>query len=285
MSTPEIVVIGCANMDILGMPDKAFALWDSNIGRVTFRPGGVGRNIAERCAALPARTALIAAFGNDQNARMLIGDCEKKGIDISRALHFEQPSSIYLCVHDAEGDMIAAVNDMRLSEQMTPAALEPLLSFINGAGVCVLDANLPEDTLAFLAERVTVPLVADPVSRAKAPRLLPILGRLAAFKPNLSEALALSGAETPEDAARWLIDLGVMRVFISMGRAGVYYADALVQGTLRPARIETIPQTGAGDAFTAGVSRALLRGKDTRDCAQAGLNASADFFRQISSAD
>ena len=279
MKKIEIIVVGCANMDILGVPEGTFTLRDSNIGHVLFRPGGVGRNIAERCAALPAKTALIAAFGNDKNAEALIADCELKGIDASLSPRFDEPSSIYLCVHDGAGDMIAAVNDMRLSKRLTREALAPLIPSINAAGVCVLDANLPEDTLLFLADAVTVPLIADPVSLVKAPRLVPILSKLAAFKPNLSEALALSGADSPEQAAQWLLQRGVKRAFISMGREGVYFADAGDCGALRPAKIETAPQTGAGDAFTAGAARAVLNGAPVRACAQAGMDAAADFLR------
>lgn len=279
MNEIEMIVVGCANMDILGVPEGTFTLRDSNIGHVIFRPGGVGRNIAERCAALPAKTALIAAFGNDRNADALIFDCEQKGIDVRLSPRFDEPSSVYLCVHDGAGDMIAAVNDMRLSKRLTRAVLAPLIPHINAAKVCVLDANLSEDALLFLAGAVTAPLIADPVSLVKAPRLMPILPKLFAFKPNLSEALALSGADTPEQAAKWLLQQGVRRAFISLGREGVYFADENDGGFLRPERIETAPQTGAGDAFTAGIARAALLGASVRDCARAGMKAAADFLR------
>jgi len=50
-----ILVIGGANMDILGMPGEHFAWRDSNIGRVMLSPGGVGRNMAEHLARAGAR--------------------------------------------------------------------------------------------------------------------------------------------------------------------------------------------------------------------------------------
>ena len=57
----------------------------------------------------------------------------------------------------------------------------------------LLDANLSEEALVFLAENLRAPLFADAVSAAKAPRLRPVLGRLTAFKPNRMEAELLSG--------------------------------------------------------------------------------------------
>ena len=41
-----IVVIGGVNCDISGTPGAALRMGDSNPGRITFTPGGVGRNIA-----------------------------------------------------------------------------------------------------------------------------------------------------------------------------------------------------------------------------------------------
>ena len=59
--------------------------------------------------------------------------------------------------------------------------------------------------IAYLAERLRVPVVADPVSGVKATRLHPLLGRLDALKPNRDEALLLTGEATCEAAARALL--------------------------------------------------------------------------------
>lgn len=46
------VVIGGANMDILGTPGQALTPGSSTPGTVSYSPGGVGRNIAENLARL-----------------------------------------------------------------------------------------------------------------------------------------------------------------------------------------------------------------------------------------
>lgn len=94
------------------------------------------------------------------------------------------------------------------------------------ADAVVLDANLEAETLVFIAENCTVPLYADPVSTAKAPRLLGALKRLRAIKPNAMEAMALTGEKDPERAALALLERGVEQVFISLGRDGMLAARA-----------------------------------------------------------
>ncbi len=269
----KIAVIGGINMDILGTPSGIFSLRDSNIGHVSMQPGGVGRNIAAQAAALNADVTFFTAFGNDAMAQTLMTACQRDGLDIRYAIKTDLPSSVYLAVHDENGDMLVGINDMALSDALTPSALAPLLPQINEAQACVLDANLPEETLAFLAPRITVPILLDPVSCQKAPRVAPILRYLTAIKPNLYEAETLTMEVTPEKAAEALLHQGVKRVFLSLGAEGVYYADADAQGYLRPNFVSTAAQTGAGDAMTAGLTVALCQGLGTKECAEAGMNA------------
>lgn len=274
MKTLRLAVVGGINMDILGCPTGPFSLKDSSIGHVSFRAGGVGRNIAAEAAKLSASVSLITAFGGDSTGQALKNACKRDWLDISHSLQTKLPSSVYMAIHDDKGDMVAGINDMALAEAITPEALQPHLCYINAAQGCVLDANLPENTLRFLASNVTAPILCDPVSCQKSERVLPILSHLTAIKPNLIEAQAMTGEETAENASRWLLERGVRRVFISMGQRGVYYADKDgTTGTLVPSSVSFEPQTGAGDAMSAGIAIALCRGLDTKACAQAGMDA------------
>ena len=169
--------------------------------------------------------------------------------------------------------MALAVNDMAAMERLTPDVLSPLLPQINGYDGCVLDTNLSAEALAFLASHAAIPLLLDPVSCQKAPRVLPILPRLAAIKPNRMEAQALTGEADPAQAARALLGMGVKNVFISLGGDGVYYANAQAHGLQPALPLPAAPLTGAGDALCAGLMRALLNGKDIQACAQEGVQS------------
>lgn len=272
----RIAVIGGMNMDIGGRSSSKLQLRDSNPGTVSLRPGGVGRNIAHDLRLLGAEVSLLSAVGDDAFGRELLASCEALGLDMSMTLRRpRERSSTYLYVTDDAGDMLLAVSDMDIVDRITPEALEPLLDRLNGFDAVVLDANLSQAALCFLAEKLTVPLYADPVSTAKAAKLLPILPRLRALKPNALEAKALAGEREAVRAARKLIAQGVKRVFLSMGEEGMLAAEG--ERALRLPRVPTlvVNTTGAGDAATAAMVWADLRGLDLEQTARFSRTAGA----------
>lgn len=264
-----ILVIGGANMDILGIPGEHFAWRDSNIGHVLLSPGGVGRNIAEHLARAGAGVELACVLGNDAFGLSLSQSCERLGIGLRHALRADASSCVYLAIHDAEGDMAAAINDMRAMDLLDAQAVRQLPP--SGFSVCLLDANLSQEALEAAANHMQVPLMADPVSCDKAARLKPILHRLRALKPNLMEAQYLTGQKEPEEAASALLDSGVAQVFISMGPRGVYCASAQERFLLPAPQVPPGPATGAGDAMTAGLACAIAQDMNLRETAQLGL--------------
>ena len=274
-------VIGAANIDIGGFPAGRLSMRDSNPGRVRLSAGGVGRNIACNLARLGVETHLIAALGGDPFADIARVDCARAGVRTDLAFEFpDAGSSVYLFIADADGDMQLAVNDMDICRRLTPEALESRLDALNAMDAVVLDANLSAEALEFLADRVTVPLLADAVSAAKAPRLLNVLPRLRALKPNGIEAGTLAGipVEGPESAAwaaRRLVEMGVQRVYVTLGEGGVCCADARGVFTLPCAPARMVNATGAGDAFTAALAWAELAGLDPLDAARAGMAAAS----------
>lgn len=277
-----VYVIGAVNMDISGTPVNELRAGDSNPGRITLSPGGVGRNIAENLRLLGRKVSLITIMGEDTYAGAIREHCLNAGIDLQYS--FTDPlgrTSAYLCVNERNGDLSAAVSDMAICDELTPAKLEPLLPVLNHGSMVIADANLPEETLAWIAKNVTVPIAADPVSVSKAPRLLPLLSRLTLIKPNVPEAELLTGMTIQGDinlrrAADALHRLGVKRVYISLGGRGVWADDTREGGMLIPCAPGTIVNTtGCGDAFVAAAADAYLNGLGTMDSARRALAASA----------
>ena len=276
----KIAVFGSANMDILGLTDDKLLLRDSNIGTVVLKPGGVGRNIASRICEHGSECKLFTAFGSDVLADGLKAECIRLGMDISGSVTLPGRTNVYLCVHDETGDMLTAINDMGLMAALTPEFAATIMDQINACDLCVLDANLSEETLAYTASHATVPLLMDAVSCAKARRALVAMPYLEGFKPNIYEAQLLTGCEKPEDCAVKLLELGVKRVFISLGEDGVYYADAEECGRIPVEKISDAPKTGAGDALCAGLAVALANHESTRACAEYGMRSAAKYLSQ-----
>lgn len=273
------VVIGGVNMDIGGQSFGPLVARDSNPGAVRVSPGGVGRNIAHNMALLGLDVRMLTALGDDLYARQIAAG--STGVDLSHALRCSGcPTSTYLYLAGPDGDMALAVSDMALCERITPEYLSGRLGLINHARLVVVDANLPAQTLAWLAENCTRPMFADPVSTAKAQRLKPILGKLHTIKPNRLEAELLTGIAVDSrqgltQAAKALLEAGVERVFLSLGSQGVYAAGDGQEVWLpsRPATL--VGANGAGDAFMAGLAWAFFQGTGLEQAALAGASAAA----------
>lgn len=280
-TAPYVAVVGAVNMDIGGRPSAPLVPRDSNPGRVRMSLGGVGRNIAHNMSLLGLDVRLVTAFGDDVYAHKITASCNELGIDISQSLQVPgAATSTYLFITEGDGDMAVAVSDMEIYEHITPAFLAGKVPFLNNARLVVIDANLPAESIAYLAEHCKAPLFVDPVSTAKAKKLAPILGRLHTLKPNRMEAELLSGVTIRtrvdvETAARALLDTGLERVFISMGEDGVYAAqgDTRARAPCFPARM--VNTTGCGDAFMAALAWAFLAELGLCESAMAGEAAAA----------
>ena len=276
MDARRVTVVGGANTDICGRPAQALIRRDSAPGTVSVRHGGVGRNIACDLARLGLRTRFVTALGDDSFGVSVREGCRSCGVDMSLTRTVPGARSpVYLYLSDEKGEMEAAVSDMELMAALTPANLRAQLGEIDDADAVVLDGNLPAETIAFLCENLRAPIVADPVSTAKAPRFASVLGRLAAIKPNLLEARALTGKQSPEDCAEALLRSGVGSVFLSLGAKGLLAASGEERVLLPCERTELVNATGAGDAATAAVVWAMVRGLDLAAAARAAVMAGA----------
>ena len=164
-----VVVIGGVNIDIGGKSYKPLISGDSNPGQSTTSLGGVGRNIAHNISLLDTDVRFLTAFGDDEYAQRIEASCANLGIDISHAKKVKNAStSTYIFLSDPSGDMALAVSDMSICEEITPGYLAENQQIINNAQVVVIDANIPENSIQWLAEHCTAPIFADPVSVSKA---------------------------------------------------------------------------------------------------------------------
>ncbi len=277
----RIAVVGGANMDIGGFPDGALAMGDSTPGRVRLSAGGVGRNVAENCARLGLDVELVTALGDDAYGRMLLEDCRSKGIGCENCrIAPGERTSVYLFMDDPRGDVLCAVNDMEIQRLLTPEFLAPRRAWLDGMDAVALDANLPEESIRFLAEELTAPLYADAVSAAKAGKLRCALERLHCLKLNRIEAELLTGTRILSEAqarqaALRLNGAGVERVYLTLGLDGAVCAEAGRSWLLPCAPRAAVNASGAGDAFLAALIWAGCEGLDPRESGIAGAAAAA----------
>ena len=284
MKGPLFAVIGGANIDIIAVPGRRVLPGDSAPGRIRFLPGGVGRNIAhalKKTAAAECRVELITALGGDDRSRFVREETEKAGVSLEYSLTFPGRSCpAYAAIMDG-GDLLSGVNDMGLLQEITPESLAPCRELLDRADMIVLDANLEQETLEWVAENFpSTPLFAETVSAVKCTRFKPVLSRLYGIKPNRKEAQELTGMEirTAEDAlegAARLYKEGVSHVIITLGKDGSVYYSSRGYGIIEaPSPGDITDINGAGDYYLAGVLPVLQEGLSLEEAARAGsMNA------------
>lgn len=291
-----VVLAGGINLDIQGISNSTFRSGDSNPGRIISSPGGVCRNIAENLSRLEIPVALLSAFGKDPEGESLKQDCLKKGIDVSLSLTAAGNTARYLCLASTDASLIGAVADMQIMQTLTPDFFESRKAVLAEAAAIVVDTNLPEASIDWLARqfgrtgrawragRKGPLLILDTVSAAKAPKARRALAEFDLVKPNLEEARVLAGldssvaTEAPE-IFEALHSSGALpaELYISLGERGIVYADYKLSETgfvpLPPPNVrpEAKNRSGAGDAACAGLVYASLHGLSMKEKAQYAL--------------
>lgn len=276
-----VVVIGGMNLDIAGLSGDIYREKDSNIGNIQMTVGGVGQNISQNLAKLDVSTYLITVYGDDYFGKFLSEECKKHNIRLDYAeCILNTKSSTYLYVTDDQGDMVTAVNDMKITENITPEFLERRINFINGASICVLDGNIPKESIEWLASHCTVTIFADPVSMSKVNRFENILDKIDTFKPNELEASFLSGVkivdtESAKEAARVLQQKGVKNVFISLGAKGILCSREGEVDCVPILNSHVVSVNGAGDCNMATITWARFQYNNTIPLIRVGMLAQA----------
>ena len=277
----SITVIGGANIDISAKYiSPATTTGDSHQGQISTSAGGVARNIAENLARLGSAVQLITGLGDDELSAPVRASLNLPLLDLSACYAPPNtPSDSYLSLYDMKGELVSAINQMRLVNKLTPSYLQRFKTQITGANLIIADCNLPTDTIYWLAALPDRPtLFFDGVSMEKITRLQSCLDRIDGLKCNRLEAAALlncSVRATPDQLVANLLQRGVDIVLLSLGSEGVQLGRSGQQ--LHFPLLEP-PQTiasvaGAGDALLAGFLHSHFNGASDEAAMHFGLRA------------
>jgi pseudouridine kinase len=276
----DIIVIGGTNIDIKAKTTSAHVAVTSNPGDVTSTSGGVARNVAHNLGLLGMRVALISVIGRDAGGQEAIASTLIAGVDLSMTQRSELPTGSYVAVLDHNGELVTAVNDMRILDSLTPGLVKQYSADLDTAKYIVADCNIRQDLLEWLALHHGDKLIVEPVSVAKSQKLKVLLDKHEVFlaTPNRDQLAALMEGGTD------LHECGLQNLVIHMGQQGV-----IVSSESGTTQIPSIMQphisdvTGAGDASVAGLVYGLVKGYDIPKAAQFGQAAASLVLNTTSS--
>ncbi len=304
ITAPEkkVVVVGGANLDIKGYSPN-YIKGSSSPGWIEESSGGVGRNIAEDLALLGQEVVLLTAISSDHFGQKIKEETEEAGVDIS---HFKTTSAqdyktgVYLAHLDQNGDLIGAVNDMRILKEIDSDYLREKRKIIETAAMMIFDTNLEESTINYLVELASekkMIKIADAVSVEKSLKLKDKLKYLDYLRGNLDEIeVVLDIVQLKESEQQTLsIKARIERItdlyqnnselpelVISTGKDGAYYLsrqdNAFRLKHFKADEInskEIVETTGAGDALTAGLAAGIMNKYTIDEAIKLGIKASA----------
>jgi sugar/nucleoside kinase (ribokinase family) len=281
----SVTVFGGATLDRVARSSAPPVMGASNPGTVRHLPGGVGFNVATVLARLGFPTRMVTAVGNDAAGEAIIGAAKTAGIDTAGMTTVKGATTAgYHATFDDRGNLIIGIADMKICDQITPTAIVEAVAKSAPGDFWVVDANLPEATLAFLAQEAASarrPLAALTVSPAKAVRLTPILETITYLFTNRKEAAALLDRD-PDDASLSPIGLATelagrrhTNIIVTNGADPLAVAVDSEVRSFAPLRAASKGVNGAGDSLAAGTILALAEGHALHDAIRFGLAAAA----------
>ena len=278
------LIIGACLMDIKGKPNAGLEPETSNPATIKTTLGGTARNVAENLARLGSEVKLISAVGDDMAGRQILEKTSAAGVDIQHVQVVEGGNTgSYIAVLDNGGGLSVALDDTEVMAAITPDWIYKNRALIRDARAVVVDGGVTEATLESVvreANKVGVPVAADPSSTRLATRLCPILDKLSLVVPNELEAAAICGREyvgyDPDASlslARELVRRGVDTAVVTLSDFGLVYATSDESGYFPAHATNIVDSTGTGDAITSAILFGMGEGLEILECMKLGVAA------------
>ncbi|MCB0077302.1 MAG: ribokinase [Anaerolineales bacterium] len=273
-----IAVVGSLNMDLIVRLNRWPERDETVLGR-SFRtaPGGKGANQAVAAARQGSRVQMIGCVGQDRFAEGLLESLRSAHVNIGGIREASGSSGVALIgiEPDGQGSIVVVPGANRA---VSHHHIEHERRRIAESQYLLLQLEIPIEAniaAAKLAKQLgtKVILTPSPIPNFALPREL--LDNVDIIVPNRGEAVALTGADTPHDAARALLALGIPTVITTLSSEGALLADERGIRPIAPFAVDAVDSTAAGDAFVGTLAAALALGESIDRAAQRAAAAGA----------
>jgi ribokinase len=244
---PEVVVVGSANVDLV-LPVQRIPRPGETVlaGVMTRGPGGKGANQAVASARAGARTAMVAALGDDDGGALLRDALGSSGVDLSLVSATDAPTGTAIITVDDSGENSIVVAPGANGELTLSAAATAV---VGAAKIVLAQLEIPFATVQAAAAASSY-FILNAAPAAELPDEL--LAGVDLLVVNETEAEAIAGAD------RSALLKKVPAAVVTLGAAG---AVILTRGDdeieVPGVPVDVVDTTAAGDTFC-GVLAATL---------------------------
>jgi ribokinase len=268
----EVAVFGSAALDIYGSVERLPASDEVVFVKETARyPGGMGANVAVALSKLNVPVVFLGRMGSDSAGRVLLENLSKNNIDVSNIRFVDMPSLQTLILSDnqehrwlfAVGLPQSAISLTSL-EEIDWKALDHCRIVYIGEVFTEIASSIAD--YAKTRKKLVVYRPGTPYMRFGVKRLHRILEHTNILILNQAgwRRLQETSKEKMENPAD-LLKYGLENVVLTKSAEGceVFSANKHLKLSVAPqlrAKFKTVDPTGAGDGFSAGLIKGLLRG-------------------------
>lgn len=242
---------------------------------------GAETNVAIGLSRLGFKTGWSSHLGTDSMGRHLLATMQQEGIDCSRVTSDPARSTGFMFkgrTADGGDPPVEYHRKKSAASFFGPEHIDiPWLTsarHMHGTGIfpalsdrCLAAANHSMELMRRAGRTISFDPNLRPTLWQSSEHMRQAINSLAVqadwVLPGLEEGRFLTGAQTPEDIARFYLGLGVQAVIVKLGVDGAYYENGDGHGYVPGVPVDEVLDTvGAGDGFAVGVISALLEGHD-----------------------
>ncbi len=260
MASNPIVIVGSINMErAVGTP--YIHVGDQTVSGRDFAaiPGNRGATQAVAIARLGEPAVLIGRVGADSVGEALLAGLKANGVDCTwiRSTPGAAGGTATVAAADHDENAITPAGGANL--EVTPADVDAAEEVIRTAKVCLLQLEIPFETVAHaidVCHRHGVETILDtaPLPQDGLPDSLFRVEVLSSNETQASQLTGLSAAKSPQAVAAALSKRGCRSVVLKLGQHGAYVFSPEGESAVPGFAVTVVDTTAAGDAFTAALA-------------------------------